>query len=177
MPTHHYSHIPDEDSLNRLNRSYYTGLPSLSTAPPSFHSVALSNTDLPHRNDETAATVIPLSAFPRAEDNATNPAISLYAPSESAIDLEAATENTIASLTNQVELLQQRVEDQSVTIKEGLKNIEKSFKKVQEDVKRHGARGFMGHKVAGKLRAGLVGLWVLCIIGVVMYFVRPASPH
>ncbi|KAE9380935.1 hypothetical protein N431DRAFT_540413 [Stipitochalara longipes BDJ] len=164
MPTHHYSRVPDENPLNRLNRSYYTGLPTLSTAPPSFHSVALSD-NLPHRNDETAATVIPPPTFPRAEDNVTDPGISLYAPSNPTLDLEAAREDTVARLVTQVELLERRVEDQSITIRDGVQ-------KFQERMKNHMGRRDTGHMIVQKLG---VGLWVLCIIGVIAYFTRPVT--
>jgi len=169
MPTQHYSRIPDDDpdDLNRLNRSYYTGLPTLSTAPPSFHFVALSNDNLPHRNDETAATVMPPSLYPRAEDNITDPAISLYAPSDSALDLEATREDTFAELKDQVESFQERVEEQILTIKDRVKDFE-------EGITAHVGRSIStAHWIVQKIGAGFLGLWILCIIGVVLYFTRP----
>ncbi|PMD46599.1 hypothetical protein L207DRAFT_507502 [Hyaloscypha variabilis F] len=102
MPSHHYQRVPIEDSAppsSPQNLSYFTGLPS--TAPPSFHSVELKpstpnlSPPLPHRNDETAATLIPHKQhpspipFPRpqtsileSESMSDDGGISLWGPSE-----------------------------------------------------------------------------------------------
>jgi hypothetical protein len=96
------SQVPIEYSAppaSPQNLSYFTGLPS--TAPPSFHSVELNpstpnlSPPLPHRNDETAATLIPHKQhpspipFPRpqtsileSESMSDDGGISLWGPSE-----------------------------------------------------------------------------------------------
>ncbi|KAE9370759.1 hypothetical protein N431DRAFT_427117 [Stipitochalara longipes BDJ] len=100
MSPHRYGRVPMEDDLppsRPTNRSYFTGLPS--TAPPSFHTVELNSSTpslsqpLPHRNDETAATLIPHSERPSptpaprpqpsmSESMTDDGGISLWAPSE-----------------------------------------------------------------------------------------------
>jgi hypothetical protein len=114
--------LPTTDS-SPSNTTYFTGLPT--TAPPSFHSVALSATNpgstLPHRNDENAATIMPRRYRNAAPQQIVDmdEGISLWAPSESndtqrERELEEARENTIAGLIGRVEELERRWESQSV---------------------------------------------------------------
>ena len=101
--------IPLEDE--HFSRSYNTGIPS--TAPPSFQTVppSYSNSNLPHRNDETAATVMPREERLRQSQSTAieDPAISIWAPSDH--DLEAAREDTLARLIARVEALERRTGD------------------------------------------------------------------
>jgi len=53
--------------------------------------------------------------------------------------------------------------------------IRESVKKYQDDFKTQVERMNTGHLVVPGLREGFVGLWVLCIIGVIVYFTRPVS--
>ncbi|KAG4434559.1 hypothetical protein IFR05_009945 [Cadophora sp. M221] len=61
MPSQRYERIPlSPPSLENLNidPTYNSGIPN--TAPPSFHSISSQSPyDLPHRNDENAATILP----------------------------------------------------------------------------------------------------------------------
>jgi hypothetical protein len=80
--------------------------------PPSFHSVPLeSNTNLPHRNDESAATIIPLEERQNRLANETDdPAVSLWASSEGGEggvrDLEAG----VVRLTERMEVWERKME-------------------------------------------------------------------
>jgi hypothetical protein len=128
--------IPLEDEI--ISPSYNTGIPS--TAPPSFHSIPLStncSSLLPHRNDESAATIMPqeerqLRVSQMAQSLAGDgSAISLWAPSESNLefdrDLEAAKEDAIALLMERVEQLERRVEENG----RGEEGLNKSIEKVR----------------------------------------------
>jgi hypothetical protein len=76
--------------------------------------MALSQPRLPHRNDETAATIIPPQPPTEAEDEVTDGRINFHASTNSAVDvdLEAAREDTIARLMDRIELLERRVDAQ-----------------------------------------------------------------
>jgi len=125
MPSHNYERVPLHDdgiSLDGLDSSYYTGIPN--TAPPSFHSSIASPPYLPHKHDESAATIMPPRSRSEPQNSFSIPSInipsisvpptSLWGPSSStqSVDLEAAREDTIARLMDRVEELERRLDSQ-----------------------------------------------------------------
>jgi len=110
MSTHRYERVPILDGSPSEDTTYYSGIPN--TAPPSFHSVALSASDFPLKNNSTTTTttLVP-SLLERSETE--DPPISIWAPSESAsADLEAQREYTIVRLMDRVNELERRLDSE-----------------------------------------------------------------
>ncbi|PVH82005.1 hypothetical protein DL98DRAFT_653655 [Cadophora sp. DSE1049] len=122
MPSQRYERIPlSSPSLEHLNTipSYNSGLPS--TAPPSFHSISNSPYDFPHRNDESATTILPPNERPvhsnrvtrERSDSEGDDGISLWggtsASATTSQDFNAAREDAIVQLMKRVEDLEMRL--------------------------------------------------------------------
>lgn len=108
-------------SLERLDNisSYNSGIPN--TTPPSFHSVSHSPYDLPHRNDESAATILPSGGGQIHSKRATrnlsvtegDDGISLWGGTSSSAatsrDFNPARQDVIVQLIKRVEDLEARL--------------------------------------------------------------------
>jgi len=121
MPTQRYERVPLEEQNLPPDRHYFTGIPS--TAPPSFHTTP-STTHLPHRNDETAATIMPRSERPTTNERIISdiqelvePAMSVWASSEADIEHEMSADDRrddlIVKLMDRVEQLEMRMQDKN----------------------------------------------------------------
>ncbi|KUJ14214.1 uncharacterized protein LY89DRAFT_720574 [Mollisia scopiformis] len=115
-----YERVPlEEENLptSTTANNYFTGLPN--TAPPSFRTIPLDqqsfSPSLPHRHDESAATVMPASERPERTSTsspADDPAISLWGATESVITMRenSSREDILVRLLDAVERLEGRLD-------------------------------------------------------------------